>query len=344
MSYKNLNYKKRLLKPHKSLVKPNFDSKPVQVRNHWEYVEVWLHKNRAPKKAKLYWNQAKNFYYSSRELNFLSSPLTLYYCILNATKTLLLTKGIQYQEKHGVGGRILQGDTTLKNERVDFHTQGILPKLSEYLGESVSSSSFTLHEVLYNLPFIHRCFCISNNLTNELYIPVKNPKIVAHKTYHQAWFCAELGDNYSNKHTLNKLIPLNYERDLSVKDWYVIRNKKRFKWYYQGPKRLNNILRLQNYHSKIRNHLQYIYDTETSWYIKRTGVNGIIDKSVLTLTYAAMHRFSELSRYTPERYSRHLELNQKWLISEFLKSAPIQFIDQIAAEITHQNIEVTRVH
>lgn len=346
MIYKDLNYKNRILSPHKAFVAPNFDKKPVQVRNHWEYVEVWLHKNNAPKEAKLYWGQAKNFYYASQNLDYLSSPLTLYYCILNATKTLLTVKNISYRERHGVGGRIQSGDTTLKNEIVDFSSKGILPQLGIYLKEhQYPNQSFSLYDILYNLPFIHRCFCLSNNLGNELYIPIKKPKMVMHKKLHRGWFCAELTENYSNKHTINKLTPLNFERDPSVEDKYVIRYRKRFKWYYRKPKMNNNMLRFQNYHSDLRQYLQYIYDTnKTSWYIKRCCISGVIDKSVLTLTYAAMHRLSSLSRYNPKRLSRHLELSQKWVLSEFLTSAPIQFIDQISAEITSQNIEVTKTY
>ncbi len=51
-----------------------------------------------------------------------------------------------------------------------------------------------------------------------------------------------------------------------------------------------------------------------------------------------MHRLSELSRYEPKVISRHLELKQNRLITEFIQGATNEFIDSIASEITGQTI------
>lgn len=343
INYKDLIHKQRVLTPHKTIVDPDFDSKPIQVRNHWEFVDMWLHKHKAPKAAKLHWSQAQNFFQASQTLDYLSSPLTLYYCILNITKTLLITKGIHFKENHGVSGEFNKGgDTNLKNEVIRFHSKGILPQLSNYLKCPLTFQKHSLYEVLYNLPYIHRSFCISNNNISELFIPIKKPQYVCHTQFHNGWICAELKDNYANQHTLNKLKNVGYEKVQSVNDKCIIKYKRNFKWYFKGNKRTNNISRLQNYQIRLRQHLHYIMDENTSWYIKRCCVPGVIDIPVPVLTFAAMHKFSELSRYNPERLDRHLELSQKWVISEFLTAATIQFIDQIAAEITHQNIQFTR--
>jgi len=47
-----------------------------------------------------------------------------------------------------------------------------------------------------------------------------------------------------------------------------------------------------------------------------------------------MHRLSELSRYEPEALAGHLEAKHNWLLSEFLRVAPMQFAYGIASEIT----------
>jgi len=51
-----------------------------------------------------------------------------------------------------------------------------------------------------------------------------------------------------------------------------------------------------------------------------------------------MHRFSELARYNPLRLKLLLDSQQNWLISEFIGSAPLQFLDEIATEITGQQL------
>ena len=50
-----------------------------------------------------------------------------------------------------------------------------------------------------------------------------------------------------------------------------------------------------------------------------------------------MHRLSELARYEPFVLVNHFKLTQNWLLTEFIKGAPIEFIDQISCEITNQN-------
>ncbi|HRK03265.1 MAG TPA: YaaC family protein, partial [Oligoflexia bacterium] len=52
---------------------------------------------------------------------------------------------------------------------------------------------------------------------------------------------------------------------------------------------------------------------------------------------ASMHRLSELARYRPTLLSRHFELDQNWLLSEFIRCSPQEFIDQIACEMTNQD-------
>ena len=47
-----------------------------------------------------------------------------------------------------------------------------------------------------------------------------------------------------------------------------------------------------------------------------------------------MHRLSELTRYEPEKLAKHFDCNQNWLLSEFIKLALPQFIDEISSEIT----------
>lgn len=70
------------------------------------------------------------------------------------------------------------------------------------------------------------------------------------------------------------------------------------------------------------------------WYIKREGIDGVIPRNPMSLTFAGMHRLSELSRYEPVVLSKHLGSQHNWLLSEFIKNAPYQFIDHIASEIT----------
>lgn len=338
MGFKPVKHNSKGVRLHKAIISPDFNDKTVLVRNHWDYVEMWLQKERQIEALK-YWKQAESFYHASLTIPETASPLTIYYCFLNATKALLTVKKKAFAEQHGATGKIQPGNINLQNEIITFHRNGILSGLCSYFGENCNAEQYSLKDLLYNLPFIHRCF----NLTfpsgyPEIYIPIVNPHFVIKDNTKYAWLCAELSDNYKNQHTLNKIIPLGFERDLGVPDRFIIRKKKRFDWFRSGNKRSTNTIRLTNYHSKLRKNIQYIFGANTLWYIKRNSQPHCIDRHPLTIMFAAMHRLSELARYQPTILHRHFELKQNWLLSEFIKGSIMEFTDQIACEITNQNL------
>ncbi|MFP9135520.1 YaaC family protein, partial [Shewanella algae] len=87
----------------------------------------------------------------------------------------------------------------------------------------------------------------------------------------------------------------------------------------------------------------YIYSANDLWYVKRKDLtsSSIISRSTLPLTYAAMHRLSELARYEPQSLRTHLEKEASWLLSEFIEKSIVQFVDQISCEITGNEFRVT---
>ena len=64
----------------------------------------------------------------------------------------------------------------------------------------------------------------------------------------------------------------------------------------------------------------------------------VINLSDLTINMAAMHRVSEIARYKPEQLNRLMKSKENWLLHEFIAQALDQFIDELAAEITKQDI------
>lgn len=323
--------------PQKAIVTPAFGNKTVLVRDPWDYVDMWLRREKHDKAIK-YWNQARNFYQASKGIPNTASPLTLYYAFLNATKTLLTVKGRTFVEQHGTSGTIGAGKTNLQNEIVTFKPNGILSSLCKYFDEPCNNETYSVKALLYNLPFVHRCF----NLTFptgfvELFIPVLHPRFVIMDGSHDAWFCAELAEHHTNQHIVNKVTPMGYERDIGVAEAFIIRKRTRFSWYRSGPQKAGNLTRLRRYHKNIRRDLLFIPGDRTLWYLKRRGQPSAINRHPLTLTFAAMHRLSELARYKPTVLYRHFELKQNWLLSEFIAGAPFAFIDEMACEITNED-------
>jgi hypothetical protein len=103
----------------------------------------------------------------------------------------------------------------------------------------------------------------------------------------------------------------------------------------------DNLERIAAYNQKVRRDIVYIRGQPPTWYLRLSGSSGdIVQRSSIILMLAAMHRLSELARYDPLRLKLLLETQQNWLISEFIGSAPLQFLDEIATEITGQNLAV----
>lgn len=340
MVIRDLTYKSRVLKPHKAIISPDFESRTVLASSHWEYIEMFL-KREGQSEALFFWQQAKEFHKASQSLQPSAAPLTLYYCFLNATKALLSCKKIGIGHYHGVSGSVTPGKTNLKNEIIRFQKRGNLAKLSNYFGDQVEGSE-SMWSLLYNLAFVHRSFTLTySSESTELFIPIENPRFLISDFQHKGWFYAKLNKAYSSVHVLNKIKGHGYVRDGS-EDPYAIRQSRRYKWYYRKPKVSGNISRLTTYHRMVRSNLQYIDNEGIRWYIKRDGVNNIVNRNPACIIFAVMHRLSELARYEPFLLNKHFSLKQNWLLSEFINKSADVFIDIISCEMSNTNISIVR--
>lgn len=344
----------------KATVQPIFRSKTVLTDSTWQYVEM-LFKNKKCVEALNYWTQAKNFFIATENLDLLSRPLTSYYCFLNATKALLVYKKIHFDLKHGVSGRRANGHKILQNELASIQPKGVLSGLCFYLREPIQTyqakkledgserevtktlcKEYSLKSIFYNLEYIHRAYCLTFSNQTELFIPLDNIRLVYDKSRKEGWMEAKLEKQYSNKSTLNKLHGFSLDNYYNNYHTYIIRRNKTFIWDVKSnhPTK-ESIESLLKYHFNLRKRLRYIYSPSKLWYIKRDNLNNIIHYSSLILTYMAMHRLSELSRYNPNELNDLLTNSQGWLVSEFINKSIYQFIDMISSEITGDDFRVT---
>lgn len=335
MHTKPLKLNGRVLKVQKAFKKPAFGSKSILVENTWDYIELHL-KRKGATEALFFWNQAESFYEAYKNLNQTSKPLLAYYCCLNASKALLKSQNISFSDLHGVTGESTSSRTALSNEHVIFKQNGILGSLCDYYEETSNNNKYSLYELFYNLPFIHRAFDLTYSSPPELFIPVDNPHYVQMNSSNECWVTMEVTDHkYQNKHILNK-IPTAYERDPCIPDKFILRKKKRVKWLSGASNKKDNLKRLTNYHKNVREHLYCIHGSKKYWYLKRSHniKRTIITRSPVTMIFGAMHRLSELSRYNPEILTKHFDSQHNWLLSEFINTALYQFIDSISSDIT----------
>ncbi|MCT8331206.1 YaaC family protein [Albidovulum sediminis] len=321
---------------HKGVTSPDFGALHVLSNDPWQYVELSLRRAKS-KEALSYWQQARRFAEASELLSPEAAPLPIYYAFLNASKALLKHKKVKHGDHHGVTGqRSEDARASLANETVKFQNGGILPALCGYFNESTTAAEYSLRDILWNIPFIHRAFCLSFTSAAELFIPLESAKYVRHDKTREAWFEAEIVPRFSDQRTLRSL-PNSFETwDADGKT--LVRRKKRFDWYVgrtNSEDKKRALQRLQNYHGTTRRVVVNIGGERDLWYLKKQLANNHVGaRHTVTLMFAAMHRLSELSRYDPAGLDRHLSGQANWLLVEFINHAMGQFIDQIATEIT----------
>jgi len=139
---------------HSAVSDPDFGAATVLSDNPWDYVSLWLRRAKNDE-ARFYWDQSREFYKASTQLSPISSPLTSYYCFLNATKALLTQKGITFSDKHGVAGSTNPGKKSLSNEMVEFKGSGVLYSLCNFLGENILPKESYRSYALTDMP---RCY------------------------------------------------------------------------------------------------------------------------------------------------------------------------------------------
>lgn len=346
MAIKQLEINSKTVRLMKPVTGANYSGKTVLTNSAWEYVELWLMRQSSSraKRALFYWGQAQNFYCASENLPIESRPLTSYYCCLNAAKALLAIKGpdnIDFDNlSHGICSDRKQWRTkNLSDAKVTFQGAGVLYQLSKYFGEETCKKEYTVYDLLYNIPCVHRTFSITYAVA-ELFIPVRDIFYIVDSDSRKGWVQFQIDERYTKGSSL-RYLPNQFEKvkydDGSNK--CLMRLKRRFSWNIHN-KISNRLEELSKYHGKVRKYMHYISGDIRLWYIKKNIATNthILDRNSITLIFSVMHWLSELVRYSPERFNMLMGTKQNWLIHEFIDNALYQYIDEISCEMTGADI------
>lgn len=337
---KVVEYRGRELGLHRAIVDPIFGEKTILIKDScpWDYIDLWLSRE-GHKEAALYWRQSREFYNATKLLSKESSPLTAYYCLLNATKALLSVKKGEFDDQsHGVTGRGGHQSKSksssrgkkfhLKNENIKV-TRGVFLELCGYLGEGVKKGdTYSLKDVLYNLPYIHRAFDLTYKDSVELFVPISSPKIMKDVDSSKAYLSATLTGRFARTNTTENWISNKFKLEEKSEKVWTVRHNLDFDW------NSSSIENYQNYHKNIRKDFSYIHNSLEQWYVKKDNNKQAINQSTITLAFMAMHNLSEIARYYPQKLSLFFNSKPNWLLSEFIASAPDQFINEISCELT----------
>ncbi len=345
MAFKEICINNKSCELMKSVNNPKYGSKTILTDSCWEYVSLFLKRQSmaGASDALFYWEQAHSFYLASKALPDSACPLTSYYCTLNAAKALLRYKGVgdKKLKNHGISSvRNDSEKTNLKEACTAVKGAGVLPELARYYGFNMKTGQYSMAELFYNIPCIHRAYCITFSKP-EIFVPISKLVFVKKDNSKEAWVKFEVSGRYANSKAL-KSLPTRFEHDLGVTDTYTLRMKKRFNWDIHKPIDERKKL-LGKYHEKVRRYLFYIYGESKLWYIKKqvAGNEDLEFAPSAVLVFSIFHWLSELVRYNPKLFNKYMKSKQNWLIHEFINNALDQFVDEIGCEITGEDIMCT---
>lgn len=375
-------YKGRRLQISKCYNKPTFGSHTILTEDPFAYVEFYFsNKKKAMKyrdvtasKAKygkeqkfhysFYWKQAKTFYNATKGLSLEAVPLTAYYCMLNAVKAFLAYKSMYIEDfveafsQHGLGEeRNMEEEKNLENICVCRRDKGVFVLFGRTLEHNFDeiwkqNNGIPLKKLLYNLAFIHRAFITTYNqprqgIMPELFLPV----VAGQAPYYckgndnSLYLRVEVDKNFLPASA--SAIPTRWQKGISEQ----FRGDGEEKFHLlsvAGAKRNSNgslTSEFKTLNDVLRKEFQYIRSDKRLWYLKAGNSKNpnAVNLNSMLITMAVMHRLSEIVRYKPEQLAHLMEGKESWLLHEFLTLALDQFIDELAAEITGDEIMCTGV-
>lgn len=305
-----------------------------------------------------YWKQAKNFYDAYKSLPIESAPLAAYYCMLNAAKSY-----IAYKDKYvdlfvnDFNGHGLNEDNddvgenlaTIGIKRLGW---GVFPHFAKLLDQDFDTkwpagTSYNVKELLYNLIYVHRAYSMTytsrSKRVQELFYPLhagdmpKYYKSNDGKIY--LGIQIEKGSSSFDSPTAKSAILASISEEFK---FYEFDGEKSFLISIDGAKYNKGSIsaEVKSLNNKLRKNFVYIQSDQRLWYLKKNRLSnsGILNVNDMTITIAIMHRISEIVRYKPEQLNRLMQSKENWLLHEFITLSVEQFIDEIACEITGQDI------
>lgn len=299
-----------------------------------------------------YWEQAKNFYWAAKSLPIESAPLNMYYSMLNAVKAYLLYSARSYEDvakdfsSHGLheGTEDSNSHDKLDNIMVKHLNWGVFDAFGKKIDANYNNywkngneGSISLKELFSLLPYTHVAYISTYNVPrkNEKFIPLKSGTSPTFK------YCKDkkirLVVDIDKKYFKQDAISIPDELLSQLTDEFEINENNGFQLISKSTFRKNDIKTIYN---DYRKHFVYIKSDSRIWYIKK-DTNDISKLNTMILTLAITHRLSEIVRYKPEQMIELLSGKENWLIHEFISHALDQFMDEIACEITKNEIMST---
>ena len=304
----------------------------------WQYIIKRYEKKYSGEKAFLQTllDQAKYFYTAAENAPIKSQPLLYYYSFLNLVKVIinvnvLNTYGTYIEYNHGVDSCNIHKSDSLKDLYIEIKSLGGKKLSVDYtfmkqMGDQIKIPpryKIYIEDLLKACIGLHRTYCETNNC-KESFFQVSNLKLYRNGNRLLSRYKVE----NCNAHIMTSLCSAGYnvvvendEEGNSTFYWQEERSMLHYKptkWDYYI---LADTIRKKG--------IWYFTDGEKYRTYISTEPLHISTESII---YNLMFFFGSITRYHPYMFDKLLSDQQMWLISEFLKTQPIQFLHIVTSK------------
>ncbi len=303
-----------------------------------------------------YVRQAKNYYYSAKQLHPRSSSLLYYYCFLNLAKAALVIK------QPTIGGhKIRHGISCLPKDFSKLKTQtvkvlndgGVFPKFYEwFFGQSIKPQSLNIQKLFLYCTDISYQNIVSGvgncKLLQGFYVHLVN----ATQNPHIGWpliGIASFSQCGPYKKAFNTLFE-NFEKvelpPFSGREYFDMENFELSAFtFFQSKQPINwpsdNIPSTLESRDLVMKAIGGLiqpnyYKTNFDYYISLPYLpNKQIPMDETISIYLIMFYLSNLVRYNPSYLEELLSKKEAWLIDSFIRTCPLAYLRSMVSRITN---------
>lgn len=290
--------------------------------------------------------QAEYFYSTASKAPMKSQPLLYYYSFMNLAKVAInldtyLGNGRKYN--HGINDSISL-DTKLSNAELTlWKSMSGSYSVSEYLLRMLENKplSYNRHgrgqnfkikvqDLLRDCVGVSKTYCEIFNC-NPVFYKLTNIQVyaMARKLYFKACIC-ECDDN-----VMADLVAKGYSVNKDTNNNYIFSVNCSVRTT-SNP----TIAEKHTLSKKVRDTGVWSYSDGDSYKLYISPVAN--DLSSAAVIYHIMFFFGSITRYHPDLFDEIISAKEKWLVSEFLKTQPIQFLYYMVSKINGSEILMSK--
>lgn len=312
----------------------NFKNQKLRVSDIWGFWEYVIKKQVTTVSRKHFFEtlleQSRYFYEAAEKAPIKSQPLLYYYSFLNLAKIIISLENAwddSHDFQHGIETKV---DTTTLFDAAEVKIKKLDPpnKISvanlfaESMGDILAAfpTALNVSQCLESCVAIHRTYCEIFN-KHESYFRLDNP--VLEKDGKQLIFRAEI--HRCNDNVMHALQALNYNVKKKDKVYTLTET-------YQMP----NYNVTKEAYCQLANQIRdkglwyYMADDEIRMYV---STNPYYRYSMESMIYDIMFFFGSITRYHPYFFDSILNKEQHWVVSEFMKIMPKQFLYLVSSKV-----------